>query len=584
MTQLGRARRWGRSFLARCCSLTPALLFVFALAIRLVGLHWGGQHSDENFGASAKVLTGQLVPDFHYYPPLLDYINACAYAGMFAVGYLTGFWPDTAAFRQQYFDDITPFIVVGRLPTIVAGAACAPLAWALARQLGADRRGAVAVAIAAGLLPIHVLLSHFSKSDIAMATGFVGMAATYLRALERRDTLSVLWFAAACAVAVSFKHSAALFVAPLTTVYFVLQLQTRERVSEAFALSAWWGGTFAAVWVPLNIGILLDAERFIEFQRLQALLASRSVDIATLWHVTLPRLASDTHGASWAVLLLWLVSPVLQPTFRYVSLWGALLGTVIWVALTVGSRVTDGLFVAHITLMVVMACSALVAVPVRLTWARHAPIAAVLLVAGSYAADSWDVKRQALAESQLDARVTQAVLSVATPGETRVLSAGPPLLYPTDPTVVEEERQRHERLALKYGVELPPLSAEKRRKSEPATEDDRTPLYVRSMPYVFGGLEVYEESEVTNIQPFAWPPQPEEYSLDYWLAQGFEVFVVANEAAYLASDSRFYRERHAEIRERCRLIEALAPERPLFFESEVRVYGGCSEPPAVSGR
>lgn len=49
------------------------LLFLAALLIRLSGILWGGVNPDEAFGAAVKVLAGQIVPDTHYYPPLLYY-------------------------------------------------------------------------------------------------------------------------------------------------------------------------------------------------------------------------------------------------------------------------------------------------------------------------------------------------------------------------------------------------------------------------------------------------------------------------------------------------------------------------------
>ena len=78
------------------------LLFLLALAIRCVGLLWGGTHSDENPGAAARVLTGQLIPNQHYYPPLLNYIVAFGYAVMYVLGLGVGVWHSTAEFRDQF--------------------------------------------------------------------------------------------------------------------------------------------------------------------------------------------------------------------------------------------------------------------------------------------------------------------------------------------------------------------------------------------------------------------------------------------------------------------------------------------------
>src|SRR5262245_24077417 len=79
-----------------------SLLFLFALVPRMAGLLWGSISGDENLSDSAKVLAGQLVPGHHFYPPLLNYLNAAAYAALFAIGRLTGVWGSIAAFREQW--------------------------------------------------------------------------------------------------------------------------------------------------------------------------------------------------------------------------------------------------------------------------------------------------------------------------------------------------------------------------------------------------------------------------------------------------------------------------------------------------
>jgi len=75
------------------------VLFLVALAIRCIGLSWGGIDSDEDISDPAKVLTGQLIPTYHYYPPLLNYLTAAGYVVLYAIGIPMRLWRTTAEFR-----------------------------------------------------------------------------------------------------------------------------------------------------------------------------------------------------------------------------------------------------------------------------------------------------------------------------------------------------------------------------------------------------------------------------------------------------------------------------------------------------
>src|SRR5262249_10555 len=118
--------------------------------------------------------------------------------------------------------------------------------------------------------------------------------------------------------------------------------------------------------------------------------------------------------------------------------------------------------------------------------------------------------------------------------------------------------------AAKYGVALPP-------RYRPFPPNDGR-YYVRRLPWVIGGLEIYEEKDIKQIKPFAWPRQPQEWQLDYWLGQGYSVFVVTDEEAQLKSEVRADREVHEEIHERGTLVATIRASRPLFEATEVKIY------------
>ena len=67
-------------------TVSVLVLFTVAFLLRAVGADYGYFHGDERINEAAKVLTGQLVPEQHFYPPLINYLNAIGLAGLFGLG------------------------------------------------------------------------------------------------------------------------------------------------------------------------------------------------------------------------------------------------------------------------------------------------------------------------------------------------------------------------------------------------------------------------------------------------------------------------------------------------------------------
>ena len=72
------------------------------------------ENADEGWGASVRVLTGDLSGGTSQTLPLVNYLNAASFVVLYAVGRLVGVWHGTADFRAQYFIDRTPFVFSGR--------------------------------------------------------------------------------------------------------------------------------------------------------------------------------------------------------------------------------------------------------------------------------------------------------------------------------------------------------------------------------------------------------------------------------------------------------------------------------------
>lgn len=108
---------------ARRCLPTSGLVLLFALALlpRITGLI-AFTPTDEGWGASVRVLTGDLSGGTSQALPLVNYLNAVAFVPLYAIGRLIGVWHGTADFRAQYFHDKTPFVFAGRLVAASLGA------------------------------------------------------------------------------------------------------------------------------------------------------------------------------------------------------------------------------------------------------------------------------------------------------------------------------------------------------------------------------------------------------------------------------------------------------------------------------
>jgi hypothetical protein len=121
-------------------------------------------------------------------------------------------------------------------------------------------------------------------------------------------------------------------------------------------------------------------------------------------------------------------------------------------------------------------------------------------------------------------------------------------------------------------VELPERAREKLYRRDTMTGG----YFVLAIPYGHGGTEDLPlESHRELIKPALgiWPLQKEEWDLDYWTARGFTIFVVHNERDFLnPGQIPLYRTLHMQIKERCELVSVLPALRPLFEETELRIY------------
>jgi hypothetical protein len=543
------------------------LLFVLALLPRLAGLLWGNTNSDENFGRGAKILAGEILIEPSYYPPLKDYLNAIAYAAMFAAGRFLGVWNSLAAFREQYFSDPSPFIFAARLTTVLVGAAIAPAAALAASRAGVGRRAAWLVGLALALFPLHVFVCHVNRTyDVGLCSALLLTLWAIGRKLDDPTSPSADYaLGLITALAASFKQSAIFALIPMYLGLGVGLLRTAPPASWLPSLVR-IVAVMTPAWILLNLPSLVHLHQYLEFQRTLQAMWVNPATLTGFRREVVPNLLNTFVGGTAPAVVLGLLTPVWARNRLIAIAWIAGVGSLI-AAFLVSGAYQDRLYMPSTTLLIFTAAAG-AGVLLRQSWrpAQAAGGIALAAILGTCAWGSLEVVRQALLEP-MSSRVNRAIAAVAEPESTRILIGNPnQTTLPLSQTVVQETRRRHERLAAKYGVDLGPWAPERSR--------NRGPGYLfTGFPWAIGGFEHHTDADLKGkIQPFGWPIQPEEWDLDYWTSRGYTVFVVFDGAALSTCGVPAYERLYAQIREHCELVDVLASNRPLFFETEVRVY------------
>ena len=546
------------------------VLYLIALAVRVVGVWWGAPYGDERPQYAARVLVGELVPADHFYPPLLYYIHAVAYVVLFAVGRLVAMWHDLGEFREAFFERPHLFTVTCRLVVAMFAAGIAPLGAIIARRLGVGVRWAWVVGLVIGLHPVSVWWSHVSKPQMPMATGVFLMTAAVLYAVDRPGRRRPwIYLGLAIAIAVAFKQTAAFFALSMTlglgiTQAVVHRIGFRELLTRGGLL----GLSALLLWCPLSVGVLMDLEGFIAYQEIQAAMSNRSASFGEIAGLLVPMLGSTVEGATWPGLLIGLAAPFLNRSPKHLLLFGSNVSALVLVVMIAGPRITPALLLPFTGLFLlhgVIAC-ALYAQAEGSRPKRVGQLGVLICLAGV----TWGTQTvvvQAL-RPPMGKRVVQVLDQLGGPAELRILASkkdylGVPIAF----TAQEEERQRHERLAQKYGVALPERPPER---SKPRGDQSRA-FHVREFPWATHGLEVYTDEELDGaVRALAWPIQPEEWSLDYWRDRGFRVFIVMDLG--INRTVPIYRAFFQSLREQAELVAKLETKRELFFETTQWIY------------
>lgn len=555
-------------------------LFLVALGLRLSGSDYGYFHGDERVNDAAKVLAGQLIPGQHFYPPFINYVNAIALAVLFGVGLVADWWDGTAAFRDQYFSDPTLFYIAARSMTALWAAGLAVAFFLGARRLALSRTLSSAVALLAVFFPLSVFMSHIAKGDAALATMLV---ASFWALLARMDSTRPLrWdlvLGLCVTLTLSFKHSAIFVLFPLGLGWIVL-LAFKEGLTPAVKSFAMALAVIIVVWPVLNIGLILDFEGFLDYQRIQAVMSLRGDGQSALdGLVTLAKRSLELSFGMIATMVIAAVfSPILiltAPNLRQkptlLVIWGALaFGSVVTAVMT-GARQPEHLWISNFAGFLFVGGLALA------SWAGSARspqrwFAIFWLSSGILfgALGTSVVLRQANA-IPIQQSIAQYLSQMH--GDHRILTSAV-LGLPQRKEAQQLELARLDRLAAKYNTPLPERAEERIIQ----TSAPNAVFYV-NMPGVMFGLENVEDGEVDyEIKAHTWPMQPEEWKLGYWRDQGFELYVVQDFEYYAHTSAPKMRQDFLkDLAATCREIRRFEPVKPLFLEREVRIFDCVGE-------
>lgn len=554
------------------------LLFLAGFVPRALGADVGYFYGDERINEAAKVLTGQLVPGQHFYPPLLNYLNAIAFAGLFALGVPLGWWDSLSGFRAQYFADPTVFFVTARLMVASMGALLAPFAFLIARHFGLRVAAAVAIGLLASLFPLAILLSHIAKGDVPLGAA---TALCFLMVARRvsqgksgaswPEDSAIGW---SFAVALSFKQSAVFSLFPLSLgMLFLLS----QRYSFRIALRSFFRALmiFVLIWAVLNVGIVLDFRRFLEFQSIQSAMSLSEYGEGWFGIAKMLRTSvNPQNGVGWvlapvaAIGILAIRSEACKVTDKplWLVLWSSSVTGAISLAFLAGTRQPDQLFVApfgeFLILAAVLVCGFSQSASRILVLSSKIAIAASLLIFCYYAIPPVSQALRAPLADTVDAYLNSEH------AEERIVT-----MMPTEAKQAPDawiwEQERLLRLAQKYKIDLPEVAPETR-----ASKTAADALFWVPLPQAMYGLEDIKDGEETyDVQAHTWPLQPEEWRLEFWQRQSFSVFVLVDVAYHLNHrPSELISLFFEEIISTCDLAKTFEPLKPIYLEYITEVY------------
>ncbi|MBD3366640.1 MAG: hypothetical protein GF405_00530 [Candidatus Eisenbacteria bacterium] len=149
-----------------------ALVAIMAIAVvlRFWNIDWGlphPYHPDEGsiLVHSLGFGTGDLNPHWFRWPSLLMYVVFALYGFYYVIGRVFGFLGAPVDLVTQFFTDVTPFWLIGRAVSAVAGVVTVGLTWRFGRKAFGPFAG-ISAALLLAVVYLHVRDSHYATPDV----------------------------------------------------------------------------------------------------------------------------------------------------------------------------------------------------------------------------------------------------------------------------------------------------------------------------------------------------------------------------------------------------------------------------------
>ena len=237
------------------------LTIVFlALFMRLDGLGFGLPdvfHQDEAMmvNHALKIGSGDWNTGYFVIPQLISYVLFLAYGVFYLIGHVLGYFRSTESFGLSFFQDPTPFYLIGRsIIGVVPGTLNI-----LALYLLGKRHFSIETGFASSLLlavaPIHVAHSHYIYADILVTLAITLLFHSLLSLVDRPSWKNYLFIGLWLGVGTAIKYTALYFV----PVIILTQLVANHREWYKIVVS---GITSFCVFATLAPYTFFDWENF----------------------------------------------------------------------------------------------------------------------------------------------------------------------------------------------------------------------------------------------------------------------------------------------------------------------------------
>lgn len=151
------------------------IIIPLAILIRLPGMFYPLAFSGDALGYLAKALrfgTGDLNPHYFSHPALSFYITFLAEGFLFLFGYLFGFFRSVSEFSDLFVDNLTPFLVAGRAPSLIFGIGTVYLLYVTGKKFW-NHQVAICASFMLAVTPLHIIESQTIR--IRSIATFFGM-------------------------------------------------------------------------------------------------------------------------------------------------------------------------------------------------------------------------------------------------------------------------------------------------------------------------------------------------------------------------------------------------------------------------